>query len=65
MNEKIGVDSVPEKCKGCQYEYCYTQWYIHNRTCGECDLNGDPEECPLYGVGDYDPCDACMTEAEG
>ena len=57
-----------EKCKGCQYEHCHTVWYVRNQTCGDCDSNGDPEECPLYGVPvslsdpQPDPCEECEEE---
>jgi len=51
------------KCKGCQYEHCHTVWHIRNQTCGDCERNGDPDECPLYHVSeDIDPCEDCKEE---
>jgi len=49
------------KCEDCQYEDCHTVWYTRNQTCGDCESNGDSEECPLYGMP-YDipdPCEEC------
>jgi len=49
-------------CKGCLYEHCHEVWYVRNQSCGDCELNGDSDECPLYGVDlDIDPCEDCDT----